>query len=942
MDHKLLEVSLGNILPEDRIKTRLIDRYAYASDASHFYLLPRAVVQPVTVEEVRDLFRLSQQLNIPMTFRAAGTSLSGQGLSEGILADLSNFWRKVTPGPDGQTVRVEPGAIGAHVNRALQPFGRKIGPDPASINTAMMGGILSNNSSGMCCGVLNNSYHTLKSLTFLLPNGNLYDTGSESDHQRFIEEDKTIAEGLIRLRQEILDQPNLVARIRQKYQQKNTVGYGLNAFLDYEHPLDILAHVLIGGEGTLAFIAEAVLNTIHDLPHKLTGMLYFDHPATACASIPALKTTGAEALEFMDRASLRSVEHMPGVPAFLKDLPENASAILCEFQQSTPAALEMQYDAAGPVFAGLPLIMPPQFTRDPEEQALLWKIRKGMYPSVAGMRAKGTSALLEDITFPVERLGDAVIDIQALFKKHGYRQGIIFGHAKDGNLHFVVSQSFATDKDIADYERFNDDLFHMVLQKYDGSLKGEHSSGRAVSAYIPKEWGPEAYRIMQELKALIDPHRLLNPGIVVTEDPLTHIHHLKVMPVVDPEVDRCIECGFCENVCPSRDITLTPRRRIGIRRAIKRLEIAGDHAAQSELLKAYQYDGLDTCAVDGLCATQCPVDINTGDLVKKLRAENHSHRQNRLASWLANHFKLLESGARFAIRSGQRLNRLFGHNSMEKTTRALRRLRIPVPQWNNSLNGITPGSRRTLESVGNISGAGPEVIYYSSCITRMMDGELPGLVASLGRKAQVGVRFMNASGSCCGQIFSSKGFVPAFRETVNQTIPRLFEESRQGELPIVLDVTSCTQTLRNCGEYLTEANREKYNRLLLLDVIDFATDYLMPRLSIDHPKDRIVLHPVCSAYKLGVVSKLNALGKACARDCIIPTFAGCCGMAGDRGFLIPELTDAATRREATEVKANEYSGYYSTSKTCELAMTEAVGKNYQSILKLLDEVSSDS
>ena len=936
-----LEILLRKNIPADRIKTRLIDRYAYASDASHFYLLPEAVVQPVTIEEVRGIFQVSQSLKMPMTFRAGGTSLSGQGLSDGILVDLSNHWRKIVPEQNGNLVRVEPGAIGAHVNRTLRPFGRKIGPDPASINAAMMGGILSNNSSGMCCGVINNSYHTLQSMSFLLPNGHAYNTEVQSDYERFEQEDSEIAEGIFHLKQAILSQPELVHRIRKKYQQKNTVGYGLNAFLDFEHPLDILTHVLIGGEGTLAFIAEAVLRTLPDLPHKLTGMLYFDHPATACASITELKTTGAEALEFMDRASLRSVENMPGVPPFLKELPENASAILCEFQQNTPAALKDQYQAAEPLFAQLPLIMTPQFTSDPAEQALLWKIRKGMYPSVAGMRAKGTSALLEDITFPVERLGDAVIDIQALFKKHGYEQGIIFGHAKDGNLHFVVSQSFATEQDVVDYERFNDDLFNMVLQKYDGSLKGEHSSGRAVTAYIPKEWGPEAYAIMQKLKQLIDPDHLLNPGIVVSDDPLTHIHNLKVMPVVEAEVDRCIECGFCENVCPSRDLTLTPRRRIGIRRAIKRAEMTGEYSHAKALRKAFQYDGLDTCAVDGLCATQCPVDINTGDLVKKLRKENHSPFQNAVARWIANHFQIAESTARVALRSGQRINKMLGQSQMQRTTNWLRKMRLPIPQWTPPLNFLrVPNPKQDLK--GHHAPAGQmKVCYFSSCITRMMDGDLLDHLKSVLHKAKIDLHLPDPlSGTCCGQIFSSKGYQSAYEAMVNRTIPLLYEASNQGALPVILDVTSCTQTIKSCRHYLKEENQVKFDQLKILDIIEFIAEGVLPRLNITNPKDHIVMHPVCSAVKMGLVSKLQDIGNACAETCIIPSSASCCGMAGDRGFLVPELTSAATTSEAAEVQClDEISGYYSTSKTCEMAMTDAVGKNYTSIIKLLDEVS---
>ncbi|MFN8349742.1 MAG: FAD-binding and (Fe-S)-binding domain-containing protein [Spirosomataceae bacterium] len=936
--------ALHRILPKERTKTRLIDRYAYASDASHFYLVPQAVVQPNTIEEIQKIFAFSHEYNIHLTFRAGGTSLSGQGITDGVLVDLSNYWRKVIPENNGKTVRVQPSVIGAHVNIALKKYGRKIGPDPASINACMMGGILSNNSSGMCCGVVHNSYHTLKYLTFVLPNGQVFSTERPEDYARFETEATEIAEGLRTLRREVLNNTALVERIRQKYRQKNTVGYCMNAFVDFEHPLDMLAHLIIGGEGTLAFIAEAVLNTLPDLPYKMTAMLYFDSPEAACTTIPALKETGAEALEFMDRASLRSVEDMPGVPAFLKTLSPTASAILCEFQENTQAALEEKYEKAKPVFARLPLLFPPEFTQDASQQALLWKIRKGMYPSVAGMRAKGTSALMEDFTFPVERLGEAVVDVQRLFDKYNYENGIIFGHAKDGNLHFVISQSYATQPDIDHYEKFNDELFHLVLDKYKGALKGEHSSGRAVSAYIETEWGTDAYEIMKKLKALIDPTHLLNPGIIVTDDKLTHIHHLKVMPIVEEEVDKCIECGFCESSCPSRDLTLTPRRRIGVRRAIKRLDTAGNQAEKEELLKDYTFDGIETCAVDGMCANNCPVDINTGELVKRLRRENHSPFQNKTALFLAKNFAALEKTARLGIKSGVFLNGLLGENFMKHVSVAGKKVIPSLPQWFNRMQAGTssPSVNQNGAAPGNgLATSELSIVYFSSCISRMMGGDIFQTFASVCRKANVSVVLPSDSqGTCCGQIFSSKGFSDAYRLTANQTLEKLWKHSREGKIPVVMDVTSCTQTLKSSRSYLTEDNKARFDRMTLLDVIDFAADVLLPRLTIAAPKDKIVFHPVCSVHKMGSMGKLQRIGKACAVQADIPAFAGCCGMAGDRGFYYPELTKAATKAEAKEVQEKDYDGYYSTSKTCEMALSEAVGKNYESILKLLDEVSA--
>lgn len=930
----LLSKKLLEILPKERVKTRMIDRYAYASDASHFYLVPRAILQPVSIDEIRKIFELSHRESIHLTFRAGGTSLSGQGITDGILVDLSNYWRKILPENNGETVRIEPGAIGANVNQSLKKYGRKIGPDPASINAAMMGGILSNNASGMCCGVIQNSYHTIKHMTFVLPNGKSFNSELPGDYERFEEEAADIAKELCDLRKEIMNNPALVERIRKKYRQKNTVGYCMNAFVDYQHPLDILTHLIVGGEGTLAFIAEAVLNTVPDLPFKMTAMLYFDSPEVACNSIYDLKNTGAEALEFMDRASLRSVEDMYGVPALLKDLPPHAAAILCEFQEATEPGLLEKFNHAKVTIAKLPLLIEANFTRDAKEQAMMWKIRKGMYPSVAGMRASGTSALMEDFTFPVERLGEAIIDVQKLFEKYHYENGIIFGHAKDGNLHFVISQSFFTKEDIALYEQFNDDLFDLILNKYDGALKAEHSSGRAVSAFVEREWGEDAYRVMKRLKKVIDPTGLLNPGIIITEDKLTHIHHLKTMPIVEEEVDKCIECGFCEQHCPSRDLSTTPRRRIGIRRALKRLEEQGNTAERKAILSDYDYEVMETCAVDGMCATQCPVNINTGDLVKRLRRENHSAFQNNVALYVAKHFRLFESGAKGLLRTGFFFNRVFGKNFMKGLTKSVKKIIPSLPLWSNQL-------RRPAKTLRNQNdGKGKKIIYFSTCISRMMGGDIGDHFLSVCRKAGFDVIVPgNIKGSCCGQVFSSKGFTKAFQLTANKTIERLWQSSFEGKLMIVTDVTSCTQTIHTWRNYLSEENKHRYDKLIILDLIDFTAENLLPRLKISNQKESIVFHPVCSVHKMGSMANLQSIGKACAKRADIPFYSKCCGMAGDRGFYFPELTESATKIESAEVNQQQYDGYYSTSTTCEVALSGAVGKNYESILKLIDEVA---
>ena len=935
---KLLE----SILSKDRIKTRLIDLVAYASDAGFYYLRPKAVVLPVSDEEIIGLFNFSHQHQIPITFRAAGTSLSGQSVSDGLLVDLSQHWSFVRVENKGETVRVHPGVIGAVVNAELRKYGRKIGPDPASINSAMMGGIISNNASGMCCGVSKNSYHTLKYVKFVLPNGKVYFTENKDDYDRFQIECPEIYNEILSLRSQIVDNKSIYERIRHKYKTKNTVGYAVNAFIDYENPLDILAHALVGAEGTLGFISEAVLNTVPDYPVKSTALLYFPDIYAACKAIVPLTESGAEAVELMDRASLRSIELMKGVPAIIKTLSDTAAALLVEYQGNTVEELKLKAANFLAVAPQLSLVEAAVFTEDANEQAFLWKVRKGMFPSVGSVRASGTTVILEDIAVPVSRLGDAILDLQELFKKHGYDNAIIFGHAKDGNIHFVVTQAFDTTLEITRYDRFLKEVVSLVVDKYEGALKAEHGTGRNMAPFVETEWGGEVYQIMKALKQVIDPKNLLNPGVIINSDKNAHLTALKDLPKVEEEVDKCMECGFCEYKCPSRNITLTPRRRIVVRRELLKLKRKGETAPYKELLNQYQYDGLDTCAVDGLCATACPVDINTGSLVKRLRRENHSAFANGLALRIAKNFKPVTTVVKTGIYAATTLNKVFGQNAMLNLTKTVKKVIPAVPLWSNQ---IKPTANFDSYLNNDFSkAANPSVVYYPTCISRVMGGAVANTknivdtFISISNKAGVGFIIpKEIQNTCCGQIFSSKGFSSAYQHTVNDTVSKFWEWSRNGALPIVIDITSCTLTLQECAYALTPENKLKFDALKIIDSVDYVIDYLLPKVNIIKKKDKIALHPVCSLQKMGLEAKFLKVAQQLAHEVKIPVHAGCCGMAGDRGFLFPELTASATKPEADEIKEQSYNGYYSSGKTCEIALSEAVGKNYESIVYLLDE-----
>ncbi|ELI9682546.1 FAD-binding oxidoreductase, partial [Vibrio vulnificus] len=602
-------------IEQARIITQEAKRLAYGTDASFYRLVPKIVLRLKDLQEVIFAIQSCRELHVPCTFRAAGTSLSGQAVSDSVLITLTDDWRGHEIVDDGNKIILQPGVIGADANRYLAPFQRKIGPDPASINTCKIGGIAANNASGMCCGTAQNSYRTVDSMKIVFSDGTILNTADEASIAAFKQSHASLISGIEALCQQVADNKELSDKIKHKYRLKNTTGYALNALVDYQDPIEVIEHLMIGSEGTLGFIAEITYNTVIEHPNKASALLVFATIEEACCAVTTLSKLPVAAVELMDGRALRSVADKAGMPRFIQSLDLEAAAILVESHASCQTTLDLQCKSVMDALAEYTIIESVPFTSDAATVATLWGIRKGMFPAVGAVREVGTTVIIEDVAFPVENLANGVRDLQALFDRYQYGEAIIFGHALEGNLHFVFTQGFDSQTEIDRYGKFMDEVAELVAVKYQGSLKAEHGTGRNMAPYVELEWGREGYQLMQQIKTIFDPQGLLNPGVIINDNPHSHIENLKPMPAADPLVDRCIECGFCEPVCPSRTLTLSPRQRIVLYRELQRRVRAGEQVQASELEKVFEYQGIDTCAATGLCADRCPVGINTGDLV---------------------------------------------------------------------------------------------------------------------------------------------------------------------------------------------------------------------------------------------------------------------------------------------------------------------------------------
>ncbi|MDR2233385.1 MAG: FAD-binding oxidoreductase [Tannerella sp.] len=939
-DYKQFVDKVSSAIPAKRIITNQLQLLAYSTDASQYRLIPKVIVQVHTEDEAITVIRQCFSLKIPVTFRAAGTSLSGQAVSDSVLMIASHKWRHYDILDNGMKIRLQPGIIGSRANIFLKPYGRKIGPDPASINAAMIGGIASNNASGMCCGTAQNSYQTVADVRLILYDGTVLNTEDSGSVETF----KTAHPEMIReieaIRDEIKSDKSLTNRIKYKYKIKNTTGYSINAFVDYDDPIDIIKHLIIGSEGTLAFISDITYNTVADEKLKACALLIFETIELACEAVPLLKKSPVSAVELLDRDSIRSVEDDPEAPGYFRTLPETACVLLVEIQADNQEQLMEKEQAVRKAVFPIQTIKSYHFTSDPKEYNFNWKARKGLLSSVGGLRNTGTTCIIEDVAFPVERLAEACKALKMLFKKYEYHDAVLFGHAMDGNLHLVFSQDFNIESEVKRYADLMNELSDIVVHQFDGSLKAEHGTGRNMAPFVEKEWGATAYKLMKRIKKLFDPDNLINPGVIINGNPNIHVENLKPLPAVNELVDKCMECGFCESACVAEGLTLSPRHRIVIAREIARLEAVkeanpADRHRLKRIARDSRYFSNETCATDGLCGLICPVKIDTGKYIKQLRHDESSSLSRKTSSWIAHHFAFTTTIMRLMLNTVYLFQLLFGNKFMSAVSSLLRKISFQkIPSWNPY---FPKGS--ILPPLSPRRGAGGEVVYFPSCINRTMgksadydknEVELTQKTVELLQRAGYTVIYPESLDNlCCGMAFSSKGFKEEGSRKSLELEAALLKASENGKYPILFDMSPCFFTFM-------EANRN--TSLRVYDPIAFMLEFVMPKLNVKLKKAKVAVFPVCSVKKIGMEDNLLRLAELCAEEVTIIE-SNCCGFAGDRGFTFPEL-NAHGQRHLKEQIPHECHEGYSTSRTCEIGMNEhSGGISFKSIFYLIDDVT---
>ena len=992
---------LRQFMPSDRIYTDELRTLGWGTDASFYRQIPKVVLRSDGEEEISRIVCLCRKYQLPFTFRAAGTSLSGQSCTDSVLIVAGKHWEKYSLADDHESITLQPGIVGARVNQILKPHGRVFPPDPASIGSAMVGGIVVNNASGMNCGVHANSDRMMISARIILTDGTILDTGSEESREAFRKSHPEFLKKIEDLRDKVRADEELATRIRNKYSIKNVTGLNLRPLIAYDDPFDIIAHSMVGSEGTLAFLSEVTMKTLKDYPFKASAMVYFMTMKESCEAVVAMKKLQAgdedlamsaeqlmvKSAEMLDYKSLSSVDD-PVYLQYQKDVDagkitgvepgdyHNLTAILTESKGITHEQLLEKIEKIKECLGKYHLYQPTEFTEDPAVYGKYWAIRSGIFPSVGGTRPVGTSCLIEDVAFPIESLPEATVKLQKLIADHGYADACIYGHAFEGNYHFILNQSFADEHEVARYAEMMRDVAKLVVEGYDGSLKAEHGTGRNMAPFVKYEWGEKAYEVMKELKAIFDPEGLLNQGVIFNDNPDCFIQCLKPLPVLDFDYDKvpdgghylmepalstaketieqvkrankCIECGFCEVNCMSCGLTLSSRMRIAVQREIRHLTATGENPERLATLKRqYRYYGDQTCATDGLCSTSCPMKINTGELTHLIRQMdmNDSSIGYKMGEFAANHMAGIKSGLRVVLDVAHLAHVTLGSTLMTKICRGMNKMGLPL--WTTAMPKKHRQPKPSDLTQFIIEKSIPQkeekhselkVVYFPSCINQTMGQSKVGSekkdlvdeVIQLMSKAGYEVIFPEGMEKmCCGQIWESKGMLDIADRKSAELEAALWKASEEGKYPVLCAQSPCLHRMKKV-----------MHKMHLYEPAEFIMKYLVERLDF-HPVDRpIALHLTCSTREMGVDKDMIALAKLCSTKVFLPEGVGCCGFAGDRGFTFPELNRYGLRKLRPQIEANHIEVGYSNSRTCEIGLETNTGIPYMSIVYLVNECTS--
>ncbi len=882
-------------------------RRLYSTDASLYQVEPLGVVVPKTVDDLTATVQIAAELQVPITARGGGTSLSGQSIGPGIVLDCSKYLNRVGEvDVTGRRVRVQPGVVLDHLNREVAKHGLQFGPDVATASRATLGGMIGNNSAGARSVVYGKTSDHVRSLTAVLADGSTATFGplTTTEYQRKLElrnregEIYRTAAAVVAEHADEIDRrfPKIVRQVS---------GYNL---LGLSRSPRSLVPLLVGSEGTLVVTAEADLNLV---PRpKARGLLipHFDSLPAALDATAACLEHGPSAVELLDGMLIDLAREQRSLRRHMAAIRGRPAALLMvEFSGDTEAEVSGKVEKLSRRLQGAAGMTAAVAAVDPALRDPVWDLRRASMPLLYGLPGdRKPVTFVEDCAVAPERLPEFTARFRDILRKHG-TDGAYYGHASVGCLHIRPLLNLHDPADVRAMRAITEDVTDLVLA-FNGSLSGEHGDGLVRSEWNRKMFGPVVYEAFRRVKRAFDPDGVLNPGKVVDAPAMEE--NLRVRPglsVPDPptvfdysaqggffrSVELCNGNGACRKtqggaMCPSYRATKEERDNTRARANALRLALVGDAEREvgngpgrgrgpgNPLAERWVYDVMDLCLSCKACKAECPSNVDLAKLKAEFLQAYYERRPRPLGHLLVKNIdELSPLGARWAGLANWLARRPFARGLLEALAGIDRRRSLPELHRDHLRRWFADRGARG-------AGRGTKVILLDDCFTTYQEPHIGRAAVEVLERAGCEVEL---AGVCCGRAMISKGFLTEAQKLARAGVARLAGAAAAG-VPILGLEPSCILTLADEWPELVPGPEAKR----VAEAAEMAESWIARRvrdngLSLEWPRrpGKVLLHPHCHQRALvGPGGSADALRLTGAEVAVLD--AGCCGMAGSFGY----------------------------------------------------------
>ena len=911
---------------ERRLKAELtgevqFDRFSrgrYATDASHYQIMPIGVVAPRTIEEADRAIAIARSEGATVLARGGGTSQAGQAVGKSLIVDCSKYLTRILDlDVKRERCTVEPGIVLDDLNRQLRPHGLWFPVDISTSSRATIGGMAGNNS----CGGRSMRYGTMRdnviSIEALLANGTLGHFGRIGGNLKDVPAPlRPLAKDLLAIGAREADE--IATRFPKV--QRRVGGYNLDALVPGKNDIN-LAHVLIGGEGTLAFSTRIELKLSPLLGRRAVGACHFGSFHEAMNSAQQIVRLKPIAVELIDRTMIELARQIPifqpALEKFVRETPE--AILLVEFGEDDHEVnlrmlqqlkdlmgdLGFGWSKSGAKWGGVVEVL------NPELQAAITEVRTSGLNIMMSMKEEGKPvSFVEDCAVPLEHLAEYTSRLSEVFERHGTR-GTWYAHAGSGCLHVRPVLNLRQEKDVHAMREIAEEAFAMV-REYKGSHSGEHGDGLVRSEFNESMFGTRLTRAFEEVKDRFDPNGFYNPGKIVRPPKFDDRSLFRYAPDYHGEpvqmrldwspypgvgggfqgaVEMCNNNGACRKLtggvmCPSYRVTRDERDVTRGRANALRLAISGQ-LGSAALISDEMAETMKLCVSCKACRRECPTGVD----MARMKIEVQAARAAKFE--LSLHEKLvgfLPHYAPFAVKWSRFFN-LRDHNGiLRKASQLIAGFSSSrsLPKWRKDTYRDRSDWRYTT---ADQNAAAREVVLFADTFNRYferenLDDALSVLVAGGYRVYAPLPPHPNDRPLCCGRTFLAVGLVDEARREMQRTMDALAPYVARG-LPVIGLEPSCLFTFRDELPTLFKgetADGLAANAVLFEEFI--AREHKQGQLNLQLgplPK-KALLHGHCHQKAFNTMGAVENTLRLIPQLSVDTIESSCCGMAGSFGY----------------------------------------------------------